>query len=119
MYADLCDTGYDAVDSPKLTFWSHLLRRSSRTSSIPACNSPEREHAGQHDPNPIRCETGHPSLSMPVAEAESLPVGVMVTAKWWSDSRTLALARTYERAHGWLTVTGTTVVNTSSVVRAH
>ncbi|MEN3282050.1 MAG: amidase [Solirubrobacteraceae bacterium] len=45
--------------------------------------------------------TGHPSLSIPAARVDALPLGVMLTASHWSDARLLALARTYERAHGW------------------
>lgn len=45
--------------------------------------------------------TGHPALSMPAAEADGLPVGVMVVGPMWSDAAILALARTYERRFGW------------------
>jgi amidase len=46
--------------------------------------------------------TGHPSLSMPAAEADGLPVGLMLTGRLFDDGKLLALARTYERAFGWL-----------------
>jgi amidase len=46
--------------------------------------------------------TGHPSLSMPAAEADGLPVGVMVTGRRFDDASLLSFARTYEKAYGWL-----------------
>jgi amidase len=46
--------------------------------------------------------TGHPALSIPAAEAEGLPVGVMFVGRHFSDDYLLALARTYERAFGRL-----------------
>jgi amidase len=46
--------------------------------------------------------TGHPSLSMPAAEADGLPVGVMVTGRRFDDAALIRFARTYEKAYGWL-----------------
>ena len=46
--------------------------------------------------------TGHPALSIPAAEAEGLPVGVMLVGRRFDDDRLLAVARTYERAFGRL-----------------
>lgn len=46
--------------------------------------------------------TGHPALSIPAAEAEGLPVGVMLIGRHFADDRLLALAATYERHFGWL-----------------
>jgi amidase len=46
--------------------------------------------------------TGHPALSIPAAEADGLPVGVMLVAPRFADARLLALARTYEGHEGWL-----------------
>jgi amidase len=45
--------------------------------------------------------TGHPALSMPAAEADGLPVGLMLIGRHWADGRLLAIARTYERECGW------------------
>lgn len=45
--------------------------------------------------------TGHPSLTMPAAEAGGLPVGAMLIGRHFEDARQLAIARTYERAYGW------------------
>ena len=45
--------------------------------------------------------TGHPALSLPLAEAEGLPVGVMLVGRHGDDARLLALARTAERTLGW------------------
>lgn len=45
--------------------------------------------------------TGHPALSLPLAESEGLPVGVMLVGRAFEDARLLALATTCERALGW------------------
>jgi amidase len=46
--------------------------------------------------------TGHPALSIPAAEADGLPVGLMLVGRHFDDGRLLAIARTYEREYGWL-----------------
>jgi amidase len=45
--------------------------------------------------------TGHPGLSIPAAEADGLPAGVMLVGRRFEDARLLAVARSYERAFGW------------------
>lgn len=45
--------------------------------------------------------TGHPAISLPAAESEGLPVGVMFIGKQFADDRLLALASTWERRFGW------------------
>jgi amidase len=45
--------------------------------------------------------TGHPALSLPLAEAEGLPVGVMLVGRHGDDARLLSLGRTAERELGW------------------
>ncbi len=45
--------------------------------------------------------TGHPAISLPLAEAEGLPVGVMLVGRHFDDARLLALAATCERTLGW------------------
>jgi amidase len=45
--------------------------------------------------------TGHPALSIPLAEAGGLSVGVMLVGRHGDDARLLAIARTCERALGW------------------
>lgn len=45
--------------------------------------------------------TGHPALSMPMAEVGGLPVGVMAVTRRYEDHRLLSLARTVERTLGW------------------
>jgi amidase len=45
--------------------------------------------------------TGHPALSLPLAESEGLPVGVMLAGRHFDDARLLTLAATCERALGW------------------
>jgi amidase len=46
--------------------------------------------------------SGHPSLSMPAAEANGLPVGVMVTGPTFGDADLLRFARIYEQNYPWL-----------------
>jgi len=46
--------------------------------------------------------TGHPALSIPAAEADGLPVGVMLIGRHFDEERLLGLAAVYERHHGWL-----------------
>ena len=53
--------------------------------------------------------TGHPGLTMPAGEGSGLPAGVMLIGRRFDDARLLALARTYERRHGWLPATGPAV----------
>jgi amidase len=45
--------------------------------------------------------TGHPAISLPLAEAGGLPVGVELVGRRFEDAHLLALARTAERALGW------------------
>ena len=45
--------------------------------------------------------TGHPAISLPLAEADGLPVGVMLVGRHFDDARLLSLAATCERALGW------------------
>ncbi len=45
--------------------------------------------------------TGHPAISLPLAEAEGLPVGVMLLGRHFDDARLLSLAASCERALGW------------------
>jgi amidase len=45
--------------------------------------------------------TGHPTITLPAAEAGGLPVGLMAMARPFQDDRLLALASTFERRYGW------------------
>jgi amidase len=45
--------------------------------------------------------TGHPALSIPAAEAEGLPAGVMLIGRPFGEAKLLQLAQTFERAAGW------------------
>lgn len=44
--------------------------------------------------------TGHPALTLPLAEVDGLPAGVMLVGHRFADDRLLALGRTMERALG-------------------
>jgi amidase len=45
--------------------------------------------------------TGHPAITLPLAEADGLPVGVMLVGRRFDDARLLAVAASCERALGW------------------
>jgi amidase len=45
--------------------------------------------------------SGHPAISLPLAEADGLPIGVMLVGHRFDDARLLAIAATCERALGW------------------
>jgi amidase len=45
--------------------------------------------------------TGHPAISLPLAEAGGLPVGVMLIGRHFEDDRLLSVAATSEQALGW------------------
>ncbi len=45
--------------------------------------------------------SGHPAITLPLAEADGLPVGVMLVGRRFDDARLLAIAATCERALGW------------------
>ena len=45
--------------------------------------------------------SGHPAISLPLAQAGGLPVGVMLVGHQFDDARLLAIAATCERALGW------------------
>jgi amidase len=45
--------------------------------------------------------TGHPAISLPLAQAVGLPVGVMLVGRPFDDARLLGLAATCERTLGW------------------
>jgi amidase len=45
--------------------------------------------------------TGHPAISLPLAEADGLPVGVMLIGRQFDDARLLSIAATCERTLGW------------------
>lgn len=46
--------------------------------------------------------TGHPALSLPAAELDGLPVGVMLVGRHLRDDLLIDLAGRYERRFGWI-----------------
>jgi amidase len=50
--------------------------------------------------------TGHPAISLPLAEADGLPVGVMLVGRRFDEARLLSLATTCEHALGWAPAAG-------------
>ena len=85
----------DALLLPTTPWRAHELR--------PSCRTRERVLRGwanlvEHLPD------GHdrsPAISLPLAEADGLPVGVMLVGRHFDDARLLAIAATCERALGW------------------
>ncbi len=45
--------------------------------------------------------SGHPAITIPLAEADGLPVGIMLIARPFDDARLISIAATCERALGW------------------
>jgi amidase len=45
--------------------------------------------------------TGHPAISLPIAEADGLPVGVMAVGRAWSEPELLRFAASVEQLVGW------------------
>jgi amidase len=50
---------------------------------------------------PVHNATGHPALSIPAAEAEGMPLGLMLVGRHFHDHELIALARTWEKSFGW------------------
>jgi amidase len=50
--------------------------------------------------------SGHPAITLPLAEADGLPIGVMLVGRRFDDARLLAIAATCERALGWAPAKG-------------
>jgi amidase len=46
--------------------------------------------------------TGHPALTIPAAETDGLPVGVMLIGRRFDEARLLQVAQTFEHRVGWL-----------------
>jgi amidase len=45
--------------------------------------------------------TGHPSISMPCAKSNGLPVGLMLTGRHFDDATVLAVAHAFEQQVDW------------------
>jgi amidase len=46
--------------------------------------------------------TGHPAISLPLAEVDGLPVGVMFVSRMYAEEALLDLAGTLENLLGWV-----------------
>lgn len=96
---DAYDRAFDGVDllaMPTATHYAHTIAEGATPSEI------GRRGWTMTGNTPIHNVTGHPALSMPAAEADGLPVGVMIVARHFDDPLLLATAKTYETAYGWL-----------------
>jgi Asp-tRNA(Asn)/Glu-tRNA(Gln) amidotransferase A subunit family amidase len=47
--------------------------------------------------------TGHPAIVLPGGFVDGLPVGVMLTGKWWDEPTLLTAAAAFEAATSWHT----------------
>ena len=45
--------------------------------------------------------TGHPSISIPCAKSNGLPVGLMLTGRYFDDATVLAVAHAFEQQVDW------------------
>ncbi|WP_322027900.1 amidase family protein [Burkholderia sp. BCC1977] len=81
---------------------------------LPTTPMPARVHTSEGDlaervrrgwstlPNtPTADVTGHPAISIPAAQVEGMPQGVMLIGKHFRDANLLRLARAYEQEYGW------------------
>ena len=48
--------------------------------------------------------TGQPSMSVPCGQLDGLPVGMMITGKWYDEPTIYKAAYAFEQAHDWTTL---------------
>ena len=87
--------GVDALLMPTTPWRAHIV-----DPSLPAAERVLRGWSNLNNTYPTDM-TGHPAISIPLAEAGGLPVGVMLIGRHFDDARLLALAATCERALGF------------------
>jgi amidase len=90
--------GVDALVLPTTPWRAHELG-----SAVPLAERVLRGWANLSNTYPTDM-TGHPAISLPLAEAGGLPVGVMLVGRHYDDARLLATAAVCERALGWAPV---------------
>jgi len=88
--------GIDALLMPTTPGVAHTLG-----SNLPLAERVLRGWAGLANTIPADM-TGHPALTIPAAETDGPPVGVMLVGQHFADDRLLSLAAAYERHYGWL-----------------
>jgi amidase len=86
----------DIVAMPTATHYAHRIAGDATAAAV------GRRGWTMTGNTPIHNVTGHPAISLPAAEADGLPVGVMLVTRHFEDPLLLATAKTYERAYGWL-----------------
>jgi amidase len=87
--------GVDALVLPTTPWRAHEV-----ASELPLAERVLRGWANLSNTYPTDM-TGHPALSLPLAEADGLPVGVMLVGRHFDDARLLSLAAACEQALGW------------------
>jgi amidase len=87
--------GLDFLALPTTTHYAHLID--------PAASISQRALRGwgMLGNAPAFNASGHPAINLPAAEADGLPVGVMLVGERFRDARLLSFARTFEQAFGW------------------
>jgi amidase len=77
-------THYAHKHAPEATLFEHVTRGWTMLANSPATNI-----------------SGHPALNLPVTVADGLPVGLQLVTTHFNDAKLLAVARTWEKIHGW------------------
>lgn len=93
-----CDRALEGVDA--LVMPSTPWRAHELSPELPLADRVLRGWANLANTYPTNM-TGHPAISLPLAEADGLPVGVMFVGRRFDEARLLSLAATCERALGW------------------
>lgn len=92
---DAALTEYDVLCYPTLPY---------RAKKIPSSDAPIEEYvarAWDMMPNTqVTNVTGHPDLTIPVAQGEGLPVGMSIVGKQWDERTVLRVGRAYETIVG-------------------
>ena len=69
-------------------------------------NAPISEHVKRGWDNLVNTSlfdlTGHPAITLPAEQDAGLPAGMQLIAPHFQDAKLLSIARSYERAYGWL-----------------
>jgi amidase len=79
-----------------------------KTSKIPPPDAPFEavmKHSWENIANTCAANvTGHPAISIPCGLADARPVGLMLMAKHWGETKLYRAAHAFERAGDWQTM---------------
>jgi amidase len=85
----------DVIVMPTATHYAHIYKPDATLSERVLRGDSMIKNTAVFD------ATGHPALSIPAAEADGLPVGVMLVGRRFADDQLLSLAKTWETQIGW------------------